>query len=615
MTTISPSTSLILVDTRLGSKTFILPSVTQNSGRILLIKDYYGTSLNSTIVLKRQGSDLIDNFNSDFILSNAFSAVTLFSDGISSWRILSLFQSSLPNLATGLSISVNATGTATLSWTPGINSTYYNWVLYVSAGNNYSGTVVDVGTTFNKSVTVTIRSSGYYYFTIVSVNSIGSAAITVSNIILSNYSPVTVYNYIGADQTYNVPATDVSVITVSMWGAGGPGGAAGNYGGGGAFVNGNLLVSPGQSMRVVVGQGGSAGATSSYGGGGFVTSFGGWSGGGRSAIQLLQIGIVSGASASGGIITFTTSIPHVLQEGQGFIITNLLGGSSPFNISGIVNTIITTTSFNVRNTTTGASLTNATGNITSELVDVGGGGGGADCGGGAFSGSGGIAVGGFGRAEQFVTGGTQIAAGSGGGGGPGVIFQGGSIGAGNGGQAGGGGGGFFPGGSGGGTSRASGGGSSYTTYNKFTLKNSSAGAAGSGTTPVGTADPYYVSGINAGTPSNSGLPGLPGRVVIYAGIPPLTAPSSLSISSSLVSGTTYNLTLSWAAYSGATFYSWAVYTTATNDFRGTLVSFGIATTTSIVVRVTGVTRYYFILTAKVGNDITAYATSSLFTIV
>jgi hypothetical protein len=609
MSTIPPNTSLIIVDTRLVPKIFTLPTAVSQPGRILVFKDYYGTSYISTITINTQGSDRIDEFTNSYVLANAFNSLTLLSDGNSSWRILSLFQTIVPFPPTNLLISINTTnGIGTLSWTAGINTTNYIWVLYVSSANNYtSGKAVAVGTTIGTSVSVNIASSGYYYFTIVSVNSIGSAAIAISALTFTNYSPATIFSYTGADQFYTVPATGISVVTVSMWGAGGPGGAAGCYGGGGAYVNGNLLVLSGQSMKVIVGQGGANGATSSYGGGGFVTSFGGWSGGGRSAIQVIQTGIVNGATASGGIITFTTSSPHVLQVGQGFIITNL----SAFNISDIVATIISANSFTVVNSTTGTTVVGGTGNIASEVVDVGGGGGGSDCGGAAFSGSGGITVGGFGRAEQTVTGGTQTAAGSGGGGSPGVIFQAGSMGPGNGGNAGGGGGGFFPGGSGGSTSRASAGGSSYTTYSKFTIKNSSDGAAGSGTTPVGTADTYYVSGINAGTPSNSGLPGLPGRIVIYAGIPLLTAPSGLSLSSSLVSGTTFTLTLSWSAYSGASLYTWSIYTNTSINLTGTFVSSGTTTNITVNVNVIGKTYYYFILTATVGASITAYATSSV----
>jgi hypothetical protein len=282
------------------------------------------------------------------------------------------------------------------------------------------------------------------------------------------------------------------------------------------------------SLRIIVGQGGTVGASSSYGGGGFGN--GAASGGGRSAIQLIQTGIVTGASASGGIITYTTSIAHGLQAGQGFIISNLASGSV-FNLTGIVASVLSTTSFTLTNATTGTTVTGGTGTLTIELVDVGGGGGGPNCGGGAYSGSAGLTTGGSGSAEAIVTGGTQTAAGSGGGGSAGTQFQAGGAGSGNGGYAGGGGGGFFPGGSGGSTSRAAGGGSSYITYSGLTVVNS---AAGNAATAIGTGDTYYVSGISVGGPSGGGAGGN-GRVVIAAA-PSFVMTEAMRISSNAYVG-------------------------------------------------------------------------------
>jgi hypothetical protein len=186
-----------------------------------------------------------------------------------------------------------------------------------------------------------------------------------------------------------------------------------------------------------------------------------------------------------------------------------------FNLSGIVASVLSSTSFTLTNATTGTAVTGGSGTLIVELVDVGGGGGGPTSGGGAYAGNAGITTGGPGLADEVnVTGGTQTAAGSGGGGAAGTIFQAGTPGTnGSGFASGGGGGGFFPGGSGGSISRASGGGSSYTTYSGFTLASS---AAGNGTTAVGTGDTYYVAGISVGASSGSGGHG---RIVIVAAPP------------------------------------------------------------------------------------------------
>ena len=377
-------------------------------------------------------------------------------------------------------------------------------------------------------------TAGYPLARIYGIDSAGSApgasALVFQTAVSSlnaSLSGINIFSYTGADQSYTVPS-GVTSVTISMWGAGGAGGAAGGYGGGGAYVNGTLAVTAGMSLRIIVGQGGSVGATTSYGGGGAAS--GAASGGGRSAIQLIQTGIVTGASASAGTITYTTSVAHGLQAGQGFIVSNLASGSV-FNLTGIVASVLSTTSFTLTNATTGTTVTGGTGTLTIELVDVGGGGGGPNCGGGAFSGNAGLVTGQSGSAETIVTGGTQTAAGSGGGGSAGTQFQAGAPGNGNGGYAGGGGGGFFPGGSGGGTSRAAGGGSSYITYSGLTVANS---ANGNAATAIGTGDTYYVAGISVGAPSGGGTGGN-GRVVIAAA-PSFVMTEAMRISSNAFVG-------------------------------------------------------------------------------
>jgi trimeric autotransporter adhesin len=377
-------------------------------------------------------------------------------------------------------------------------------------------------------------TAGYPLARIYAVDSVaaapGASALVFQTAVSSlnaGLSGLNIFTYSGSDQSYTVPS-GVSSVTISMWGAGGGPGQAGGFGGGGAYVNGTLAVTAGMSLRIIVGQGGSVGATSGYGGGGFGN--GAASGGGRSAIQLIQTGIVTGASASGGTITYTTSLAHRLQAGQGFIVSNLASGSV-FNLTGIVASVLSATSFTLTNATTGTTVTGGTGTLTVELVNVGGGGGGPNCGGGAFSGNAGLVTGQSGSAEAVVTGGSQTAAGSGGGGSAGTQFQAGGAGVGNGGYAGGGGGGFFPGGSGGGTSRAAGGGSSYITYSGLTVANS---AGGNAATAVGTGDTYYVAGISVGGASG-GSPGGHGRVVIAAA-PSFVMTEAMRISSNAFVG-------------------------------------------------------------------------------
>jgi len=100
--TIPINTSVIPVDTRTIPKVLFLPTVSTNAGRYLLVKDYYGTSSNSSITISTTGTDLLDDYNFKYTLSNAFGSVGIVSDGLRSWRLLDLYNggltpSSIPN--------------------------------------------------------------------------------------------------------------------------------------------------------------------------------------------------------------------------------------------------------------------------------------------------------------------------------------------------------------------------------------------------------------------------------------------------------------------------------------------------------------------------------------
>jgi hypothetical protein len=94
----------------------------------------------------------------------------------------------------------------------------------------------------------------------------------------------TVFNYTGLLQTFTVPS-NVTSIKVYLWGAGGrgPGANNGAVGGSGAFVSGELTVSPGQLLYIVIGDNpnegttniirGNGGGSATSGGGGFSAIF------------------------------------------------------------------------------------------------------------------------------------------------------------------------------------------------------------------------------------------------------------------------------------------------------------------------------------------------------
>lgn len=111
--------------------------------------------------------------------------------------------------------------------------------------------------------------------------------------------------YTGSDQTIVVPPTTTS-IRVYAWGAGGGGGLGGN-GGVGAMVQGVITVTPGETLRIIVGQAGDglrgqiAGKTYGGGGkGGNLDSDQSSRGGGRSAVARGANDIVTAGAGGGG---------------------------------------------------------------------------------------------------------------------------------------------------------------------------------------------------------------------------------------------------------------------------------------------------------------------------
>jgi hypothetical protein len=118
------------------------------------------------------------------------------------------------------------------------------------------------------------------------------------------FNVTTTFTYTGADQTYVVPA-NITRITVYMWAGGGKGTTTplngSYYGGAGAYVQGVLAVTPGETLTIYVGQGGNDPLTFAYKNGGYNGSYaGGGTGGGRSGIARSSTNIVAVGAGGGG---------------------------------------------------------------------------------------------------------------------------------------------------------------------------------------------------------------------------------------------------------------------------------------------------------------------------
>ena len=115
---------------------------------------------------------------------------------------------------------------------------------------------------------------------------------------------VRTFIYTGTDQTFVVPA-GVTTLTLYMWAAGGQGTTTSNgsfYGGAGAYVQGVLTVTPGETLTIYVGQRGPSGYAYAYKNGGFndTTDQGCGGGGGRSGIARGSTNIIAVGAGGGG---------------------------------------------------------------------------------------------------------------------------------------------------------------------------------------------------------------------------------------------------------------------------------------------------------------------------
>jgi hypothetical protein len=661
MSAIPQNTNLILVDTRIISKTFILPSVQANPGRILVIKDYYGASRNSTITITTQGSDLIDDYNTSYAFSNAYGTLTFISDGFASWRMTGFYNGALsfasatnpvylipagttavltyvsplacqftitfgantvrcdyyvsitptitadanpvsgltlssgiissfgnfvinatyyvivipydagglagpqivspgkvcvnfPSPPINLGLSINGTtGLASVSFTAGLNATSYSWTMYKGTTNDYTtGTVFSTGTSASNSFTTQIDGSGYFYYTVYSINLVGTSSQVVSNPAVSTYfSQVNTYTYTGGDQYFTAP-TGVTSVTVHLWGA--AGGGAGQpppaYGGAGAYVSGTLAVTPGSTYIVITGQAGiynDAGGPGAYGGGGGAPqqyaneSNGG--GGGRSAIRNVAntADLVDAGGGGGGGGGYT----EIYGGGAATWVGTAYSGQGPY-----------------------------------------GGQGGSQGGGGSSGGQG--LIGALGNNS-------------------GSLYQGSRS---NNEYCGAGGGGYYGGGGGGadnprgkgppGTASGGGGGSSYTGgISNATGANSPNGYY----TAPGQNITYYQTGVAQGTFTTGGN----GLVIIVVGSPPPLAPKNLTFTVSNGIGT-----LAWSTYiGGASGFTWTLYQNTTTQYTGTIYSSGSTASTTTTISVPTGYYYYVTVTATVSGVTSLFVTSSI----
>ena len=137
--TVQNNTTIIPVNLSSSFKTFTLPVVSTNAGRILIFKDLYGNAANSSLRLSTTGVDTIELSNlSSIALSNPYGAWWFTNDGLTKWLLTEAYLNSFyllplvstpPIVSRGLTQNLDAaTYTSGSTWTAlvGNNDILYN---------------------------------------------------------------------------------------------------------------------------------------------------------------------------------------------------------------------------------------------------------------------------------------------------------------------------------------------------------------------------------------------------------------------------------------------------------------------------------------------------------
>jgi len=152
-----------------------------------------------------------------------------------------------------------------VTFTPNVTGASYDWTF----------TGGSIGSSNLQSPSVTWSNDGTYSVSL-TVTSGGCQTTTTESFIVKTLVTQT-YNYTGSIQNFVVPA-GVTSITMEAWGAQGGDHAGISTGGNGAYIKGDVQVTPGSTLSIIVGQqgiddgNGAANGGSGGGGGSFIYS-------------------------------------------------------------------------------------------------------------------------------------------------------------------------------------------------------------------------------------------------------------------------------------------------------------------------------------------------------
>lgn len=199
-----------------------------------------------------------------------------------------------------------------------IGGTQYQWVF--PSGNPGSSTLQSPSVTWSQSGTYNV------VLTVTDVN--GCTSTQTTSVVVTNCPPpggnTATFNYTGSVQTFTVPSSCVSQVTIQCYGA--QGYSASAYPGGqGGYATGTLAVTPGQVLYIYVGGQG----TQSIGN--MVPMGGGWNGGGNGQNNTSGAGNVGGGGGASDVRTVMNVNPMDLTSLQSRVIVAGGGGGATGN--------------------------------------------------------------------------------------------------------------------------------------------------------------------------------------------------------------------------------------------------------------------------------------------
>lgn len=163
---IPSNTSLLLVNTSSFSKTFILPTISTNPGRLLIFKDIHGSFSTSSVFLSTTGIDGFENNGSTMRLNTNYGAWTFMNDAMTRWYLIDSYKNTML-LSTITQAAVSEGGRFPLVQTSAL-IVKLDGASYSAGGGTWTDSVASAnwtmsGTTYDSATQAVVFSSSYAF--------------------------------------------------------------------------------------------------------------------------------------------------------------------------------------------------------------------------------------------------------------------------------------------------------------------------------------------------------------------------------------------------------------------------------------------------------------------